>query len=99
MSFITPTLVHHVAVLANLPLTSKQEETLTPKLSSVLEYTTKIQAAQTDGVEETSQVTGLENIWREDVVDTTRTFSQEEALSQATHTYKGYFVVRQLIGE
>ena len=56
-------------------------------------YVSKLQELPTDGVIETSQVTGLENVMREDVVDESRMFSQVEALKNATHTHNGFFVV------
>ena len=98
-TYLDPATIDHIAQLANLPLTKAQSEKFAPQITSVLEYTTKTQAVDTTDVEETSQVTGLENVWREDVVDSTRTLTQEEALSQATHTHDGYFIVPQLVGE
>jgi len=85
--------VAHIAALANLQITDEQKVKFTSQLSSVLGYMAKIQSLNTEGVTETAQVTGLTNVFREDVIDEKRTFTQEEALKNAKRTYNGYFVV------
>ena len=85
--------VAHIATLANLPLTEDQKNKFTTQLTSVLEYMAKIQSIDTKGVIETSQVTGLTNIFRDDEIDVSRTFSQETALKNAKRSYRGFFVV------
>ena len=62
--------VRHIAQLANLSLTDEQIKVFTSQLTQVLDYINKIQQLDTQGVIETSQVTGLENIFREDVIET-----------------------------
>jgi len=91
--------VKHIAKLAKLNLSDSQIAQLTPQLTSVLDYVSKIQSLDTKGVIETSQVTGLENVYREDVVDNERMLSQEEALSNAKRSYNGYFVVNAIFEE
>lgn len=92
-------IVKHIAKLANLKLTDEQIEKLTPQFTSVLDLVSKIQELNTEGVEETSQVTGLENVFREDVVDEKRMLTQESALSNAKKRHKGYFVVDAIFEE
>jgi len=96
---ITKTDIAHIAKLANLPITEKQTEALTSQVGVTVEYVSKLQSLPTDGVEETSQVTGLENVFREDAIDTTRMFTQEEALANAKRTHNGYFVVDAVLEE
>lgn len=88
--------VKHLAKLANLKLTDKQLEELLPQFSSVLELVSKVQSLNTENVPETSQVTGQENVFREDKVEITRMLSQEEALSNAKKKYNGYFEVEAI---
>lgn len=88
--------VRHVAKLAHLTLTDEQLELFRSQLSSVLEYMSKIQTLDTKNVVETSQVTGLENVFREDVVEEARMLSQDQALSNAKRKHNGYFVVDAL---
>ena len=87
----------HVAKLANLQLAPSKISKLQTELESILEYVQAVQKAPTDKVPETSQVTGLTNVWREDVVDDSRTFTQEQALSNAKSTHNGYFMVKAIL--
>jgi Asp-tRNA(Asn)/Glu-tRNA(Gln) amidotransferase C subunit len=57
----------------------------------------KIKSLRTESISETSQMTGLENVFREDVVEEERMFSQKEALSNAKRTYKGFFVINTFL--
>lgn len=96
---ITPLIVQHVARLAHLTITSQQQQRFVQQLSGVIDYVSKIRKLKTEEVEETSQVTGLTNVFREDEVDEKRTFTQEEALSNAKKAHDGYFVVPAIFEE
>jgi len=85
--------IQHIAELARLPLTEKQKVLFSSQLDTVLAYMTKIQQLNTADVPETAQVTGLENIYRDDVIDEKRMFTQKQALQNAKHVYKGFFIV------
>ena len=89
--------VKHTAQLANLPIAEAKLPHLQQQLESILEFVKTIQTVDTDGVPETTQVTGLENVWREDEVEDSRTFTQLEALSNAKSTYNGFFMVKAVI--
>lgn len=91
--------VKHVAKLANLPLSDAQLQQLEAGLSSVIDLVGHIQKLDTANIEPTSQVTGLENVTRPDVVDMSRVLSQEQALSNAKKTDHGYFVVPAIFAE
>ena len=88
--------ISHVALLANLSLTGNEVEVYLPQLTTILEFISKLQSIQTDNVPETSQVTGMTNVWREDTIEESRTFSQDEALANAGKKYNGYFVTPSL---
>ncbi|MDF2378875.1 MAG: Asp-tRNA(Asn)/Glu-tRNA(Gln) amidotransferase subunit GatC [Candidatus Gracilibacteria bacterium] len=60
--------VRHVAKLARLNLTDEEIERFTGQLTGIFESLDKLAEVDTEGVEETSQVTGLKNVAREDVV-------------------------------
>ena len=94
---ITLAEVRKIAVLAMLPISEVLITKFHPQLALVLEYVSKIQKIDTDNVAETSQVTKLENVFREDVVDRQRMFSQTQALSNAKRIHDGYFVVNAII--
>lgn len=91
--------VDHIAKLASLPLTDEQADELRAQLGITLEYVSQLQSISTEGVVETSQVTGAENVFREDEIDSTRMFRQEEALTNAKRTHNGFFVVDRVLEE
>lgn len=84
--------IHHVAKLANLPLHEEEYEKFETQLSSILEYIAKLNEVDTTNVEETSQVTGLENVLRSD--EPRPSLPQEKALSQASHRDNNMFAVK-----
>lgn len=66
MPAITKDEVSKIANLARLDLTEAEKEKLTNELGDILAYMDKLKEVDTDGVEPTAQVTGLENILRKD---------------------------------
>ncbi len=91
--------IDHIAKLANLPISEEQSEELTNQVGGTVQYVSHLQSLPTEDVTETSQVTGLENVFREDEIDVSRMFTQEEALSNAKNTHNGYFVVGRVLEE
>lgn len=89
--------VFHIAKLANIPLNDKEAIKIAKGLSETLEFIDKVKRVNTTGVEATSQVTGLENVLREDEIQPS--LSQKEALSGTTSTYKGYFKIKAILEE
>jgi len=61
--------VEKIANLARLELTEQETEQYAEQLSDVLTYFDKLKEIDTDSVEITSQVTGLENVYRQDELD------------------------------
>lgn len=89
--------VKHVAKLANLPLTSEEEEKYSEQLSKILDYFEQLNQVDTSGVEPTFNVTGLNNVMRED--ETTVSLSQEEALSNAPKKKDSMFETKGVFDE
>lgn len=87
--------VKHIAKLANLPLKPEEEEKFERQLSETLSYVEKLNSINTKGVEPTSQVTGLENITRED--ESMTSLTQEEVLSNSKSTHNGLFKVKAML--
>jgi aspartyl-tRNA(Asn)/glutamyl-tRNA(Gln) amidotransferase subunit C len=84
--------VPHVAKLANLTLTADEIKKFEGQLTSVLEYITKLEEVDTKQVTPTSQTTGLEDVFREDIpVDSLK---QEAVLSNAKAEHNGLFQVK-----
>ena len=89
--------VAHVAKLANLPLSEAEKKKFEKQLGETLEYVSQLNEIDTKGVEPTSQVTGLENVTREDEVKPSLT--QEEVLKNAKSTHNGFFKVPAILDE
>lgn len=62
--------VQHLAQLSSLQLDDTEAEALRVDIASILGYIEQLSELSTDGVEPTYQVTDLENVWREDIVNT-----------------------------
>jgi len=69
MTQITRDDVHHLAQLSSLQLGEDETEALRADLENILGYIEQLSELDTSGVEPTYQVTDLENVWRDDVVD------------------------------
>lgn len=87
--------VGHVAKLANLTLNEIEEEKFTGQLSETLDYMAKIDGVDTNGIEPTSQVTGLINVFRDDNI--TPSLSQEEALANVKSKHQGFVKVKAIL--
>ena len=70
MSSITNDDVRHLAQLSSLQLTDDEIVHLQVDLANILAYIDQLNELDTTGVEPTYQVTGLENVWRDDLVST-----------------------------
>jgi len=95
-TLLTKEEILHLAKLAGLTLNDSQLRRLPNDLSSVIEYMSKIKTLDTTGIKETSQVTNLKNVFREDMIEKERMLTQEEALSNAKNTLDGYFKVKAI---
>lgn len=91
--------VSHVAKLANIPISDQEEKNLELAFEETLAVVEELQTVDVSGVEPTFQVTGLENVMRDDVVNDRRMFTQAQALANAKATHDGYFVVPQVISQ
>ena len=76
---LTEEQVRHIAKLARIALTDEEVKKFTGQIGNVLEYVDMLQEVDTDGVPETSQVTGLTNVMEEDEIRPSQS-SREELL-------------------
>jgi aspartyl-tRNA(Asn)/glutamyl-tRNA(Gln) amidotransferase subunit C len=83
--------VLHVARLARLRLSEPEVETMAAELSGILEHVDRIGKLDLEGVEPTSHVVGLENVWRAD--EPRPSLAQEAALASAPEPQDGAFRV------
>lgn len=89
--------IKHIAKLANLTLSAEEETKFEKQLEAILEHMQKLQRVDTDNVETTSQVTGLENVYREDTVS--QSLPAEKALSNTKSKHNNFFQVRGILEE
>lgn len=61
--------VQHFAQLSSLRLTDTEVGALQIDLGNIVDYIKQLDELDTTGVEPTYQVTDLQNVWRDDVVD------------------------------
>ncbi len=94
---LTKEQVKHVAKLANLPLTSEEEEKYSQQLSKILEYIDQLNSVDTSDVEPTFNVSEQSNVTREDATSTC--LSQNEALSNVPQKRQGFFVTKGVFEE
>lgn len=69
MTHITREDVQHLAQLSSLQLDDAEAKALGADIENILGYIEQLSELDTTGVEPTYQVTDLENVWRDDVVD------------------------------
>ena len=83
--------VLHVARLSRLRLDDAEVETMAGELSGILEHVDRISDLDLEGVEPTSHVVELENVFRADVP--WRSLPPEVALAPAPEPFEGAFRV------
>lgn len=89
--------IQHIANLARLELTKQELELYGQQLSDVLKYIDQLQEIDVAGVEPTAQVTGLENVLREDEVKDWDEDELRTALEQAPGREKEYIKVKRIL--
>jgi aspartyl-tRNA(Asn)/glutamyl-tRNA(Gln) amidotransferase subunit C len=87
--------VVNVAKLANLPLKPEEEKKFAKQLTNILAYVEKLKEVDTENVEITSQVTGLENIIRKD--EASPSLTQDQALVNTISKHNGSFKVKVIL--
>ena len=96
---ITHEVVESVKKLSNLELNKTEIKYLTKQFNQTLFVVDELNEIKTQEVKPTNHVTGLFNVFREDILDKKRILSQEEAISSSCETHNGYFVVKAIFDE
>lgn len=89
--------VLHVALLARLELSEEEIERYTWELNRVLEHIEKLKELDIEGVEPTSHVVPLYNVFRSD--EPGDPLPREEVLMNAPDAIDGYFRVPRVVEE
>ncbi|MEK6943481.1 MAG: Asp-tRNA(Asn)/Glu-tRNA(Gln) amidotransferase subunit GatC [Nanoarchaeota archaeon] len=82
-------LLQHVAEVARLKLTEDEIKKFLPQLEEALEFFSKLQEVNTDGIKPNFQPIELKNVMRDDIEK--KCLTQDEALSLTEHKKDGYF--------
>ena len=98
MAKLTKSDVDRVATLAKLNLTDSEVDKFLPQLSSIVDYISELSNVDTEGIEPTSQTTGLENVFRADELKPS-SINKDEALSGTDSVHNGYFKVEAILIE
>lgn len=88
--------VKHLASLARIAISSTEVEQMRSELEAILGYVEKLESVDVAGVEPTSQVTGLVDVWRADQACPSL-LTRDELLRNAPETKDGYIKVKQVL--
>ncbi|MCK5416154.1 Asp-tRNA(Asn)/Glu-tRNA(Gln) amidotransferase subunit GatC [Candidatus Parcubacteria bacterium] len=89
--------IQKIADLARLDLSEEEKEKYGNQLSDILSYIDQLSEVDVEGVEPTAQVTGLENVYREDEVKVWDDEERQNALNQAPELEDGQVKVRRIL--
>ena len=95
MTTISTSDIQHLASLSSLALADDEVDGLRQDLENIIGYIKQLGELDTSGVEPTYQVTGLENIWREDEVQPG--ISRDELLNLAPEKQNHQVKVPQVL--
>lgn len=95
MTNISTSDIQHLASLSSLALADDEVDGLRQDLENIIGYIDQLGELDTSGVEPTYQVTGLENVWREDEVKPG--ISRDELLNLAPEKQNSQVKVPQVL--
>jgi len=96
MNKMTHSEIEDAAKLSRIELDAKNIDSITEDFGSILNFVETIQKAETDGVMPTSQVTGLNDVWREDEVVKSEV-EPRVLIDSAPETLDGYVKVKKVL--
>lgn len=88
--------VLHLAQLSSLKLNDSEIDGLQTDISNILGYVEQLGELNTDGIEPTYQVTGLSNVWRDDIV-INYGITREELLARAPESIENQVKVPKVL--
>lgn len=93
----TKELVLYTAKLAKIPLDKALEDKLSAYFVEILKYLDNLEKLDTQKVNPTYQVTGLTNVFRDDIVDVKTDFSLNLALSNGNSIINGMYATTKVL--
>jgi len=95
MSKIGTTEIARIAKLARIGLNDKETAEMSAEIGQIVEFVEQLQQIEVSDTIPTDQVTGLEDVWREDEVRPG--LSREQLLANAPEQKDGYIVVKRVL--
>ena len=89
--------VQHIATLARIALTDAETAAFTRQLSDILDQFQTLQSLDTDGVEPTAHVAGLDTVLRDDAP--AASLDVADTLRNAPRRHGDFFRVRAVLDE
>ena len=91
--------IDHLAKLSAMSVSNQEKKKLAKQFHQTLDTISLLNQLNTKKIKSTFQVSGLNNVFRPDKIDQSRTLTQAQALSNAKKTYQGYFIVPGIFDE
>jgi aspartyl/glutamyl-tRNA(Asn/Gln) amidotransferase C subunit len=91
--------VKKLATLSKLKIDKKEEGYFKKQFEETIKIIEEFNKLDTSKTSPTYIVTGTQNVLREDKIDSSKIFSQEDTLSNAKRTHNGFFVVDAILNE
>lgn len=88
--------ISNIAKLARIDLSAPEQQDMKSEAGLILDFVEDLQKTDTSSVAPTSQVTGLQDVWREDKVVPSK-IAPEDLLSQAPDVHDGYVKVKKVL--
>jgi len=95
MSKISVQEVERIAKLARIGLSVAETAKMSEELGNILTFVEQLQKVDVSATPPTDQVTGLEDVWREDVVKPS--LPREQLLAGTPHQKDGYIMVKRVL--
>lgn len=89
--------IKDIALLARIGVTDQEVEMYQKDLSSVLRYVDKLQEVDTEDIEEIGHITGVNNVYRDDVVIESTEEEKKMIMDNVAEEYNGYIKVKNVL--
>jgi len=87
--------IEHVANLARLELTPEEKEKMTVQLADIIEFASKLDELNTEGIVPTAHILQIDNVFRKDEV--LPSFDREDILKNAPDSADGCIKVPKIV--
>jgi len=94
---LTTKQIQHIANLARLNIEESEMDEYSKKLSPIIDYIGQLQEVDITDIEPTAQVTGLENIMREDLVNNCDEEIKNAVLKQSAEIEDDQIKVKRIL--